>query len=242
MAGMKYTYLYIDLGAILVPLIASFHPKLQFDRRWFAFWPANIACGLLFLLWDAWFTQSGIWGFNEAYTMGWQLGNLPVEEALFFVCIPYACIFSYHCIRLLWLKQPPGFRFSLRVSQVLSILLALAALIWHDRAYTLLTAVLLLVFITYTVFLKKLPWMGALYITYGLMLLPFAAVNGLLTGSWTSEPVVWYNPREIIGLRLLTIPVEDIFYGLLMVGSNALLYEYFLLKRAQLQPKEWVSL
>jgi len=53
-------------------------------------------------------------------------------------------------------------------------------------------------------------------------LLPFLIVNGLLTGSATTLPVVWYNPAEFSGWRIITIPVEDLFYNFdLLVGFVA---------------------
>lgn len=234
---MKYTYFYIDLFTILVPLLASFHPRLQFYRQWSAFWPANLLSGLLFLVWDAWFTRAGVWGFNEKYVYGWYVYNLPVEEVLFFICIPYACIFSYYCLQLLWLKETAYRHFSNILSGCLVLLLAITIVRYHEKAYPAVTALLLLAFVVYNNFLKKQPWMGALYITYGIMLMPFLIVNGLLTGSWIAEPVVWYNTGEILNIRILTIPIEDIFYGLLMVGINTMTYEFVEKRQPRLQWK-----
>jgi lycopene cyclase domain-containing protein len=47
--------------------------------------------------------------------------------------------------------------------------------------------------------------------------IPFILINGFLTGSFTEFPVVSYNPSEIIGIRLLNIPIEDSMYCLLML-------------------------
>ncbi|GIR49788.1 MAG: hypothetical protein CM15mP58_18850 [Burkholderiaceae bacterium] len=45
------------------------------------------------------------------------------------------------------------------------------------------------------------------------MLIPFFIVNGVLTGSWIVDQVVWYNDTENLGLRISTIPIEDGIYA-----------------------------
>jgi hypothetical protein len=34
---------------------------------------------------------------------------------------------------------------------------------------------------------------------------------------FTPEPIVWYNEEHIIGWRIVTIPVEDLFYNYSML-------------------------
>ena len=59
-------------------------------------------------------------------------------------------------------------------------------------------------------------------------LIPFIIVNGILTGYLDfNNPPVWYNNAEIIGLRFLTIPVEDFLYNFVLMYINYMLFEFY---------------
>ena len=51
------------------------------------------------------------------------------------------------------------------------------------------------------------------------MLVPFAIVNGVLTGSFIPGEVVWYNDSQNLGIRIATIPIEDFAYAFSMILS-----------------------
>ena len=61
------------------------------------------------------------------------------------------------------------------------------------------------------------------YATFLIILVPFVVVNSILTGSFIDEPVVWYNNSENLGIRFLTIPVEDFGYAFSLILFNLLL-------------------
>jgi lycopene cyclase domain-containing protein len=213
---MKFTYLIIDLASFIVPLIFSFHPKIRFHKRWKQFIPVLFGVAVGFLVWDVLFTGRGVWGFNERYLTGIYIYNLPLEEVLFFLFIPYACVFSYHCFSIFL-----GNGFWLRAGRIVALVLAAALLLSlifvYDRLYPAVTFTLLALAL---LLLRRQKYMGIFFFSYLVMLIPFFIVNGILTGTGLEEPVVWYNPKEIAGIRMLTIPVEDVFFGMLLILLN----------------------
>lgn len=223
--GMKLLYLFIDIGAVAVPFVFSFHPKLAFYRRWKAAWPAILLPAIPFVAWDAVFVEQGVWGFNREHISGIYLFGVPVEEVLFFICIPYACLFTYDCLARFSAMRTT--RKTYAVSTALVVFLVMMVLLFPDNAYTA-TAFSLLAGLILTVQVLLHPhWLQNFYLAYIVLLFPFAVVNGLLTGTGLEKPVVWYNESEIIGWRIGSIPFEDVFYGMLLVLCNVLVYEWF---------------
>ncbi|REJ82969.1 MAG: lycopene cyclase domain-containing protein [Bacteroidetes bacterium] len=221
---MKYTYLLINFFSIIVPFIFSFHPAIQFHKRWNAFIPANLITAILFLVWDEVFTSAGVWGFNPRYITGVYFLNLPVEEILFFICIPYACVFTYHVFST-HLKLESVIRYVRPVRIVLPAILIIIALLNQEKIYTSVTFLFLSILLLFFHFNNSRTWLDKAVLVYTVLLLPFFIVNGLLTGSMLSEPVVWYNDSENLGIRLFTIPMEDIFYGMALILLNIYLME-----------------
>lgn len=225
----KFTYLFIDIGALLVPFIFSFHKKINFNKQWKAFLPANSIIALVFIIWDALYTYLGVWGFNDKYILGIRLFGLPIEEILFFICIPYSSIFTYYCFKLffpLYLKNV-----TLIISSILVVFLFLVGFLNITHLYTGATFIALAFFIFYFSFVKKQAWLNTFYLMYLVILLPFFIINGMLTGTGLDEPVVWYNNNENLNSRIFTIPVEDVFYGILLLLLNTALFEKFKTKK-----------
>jgi lycopene cyclase domain-containing protein len=180
----------------------------------------------VFILWDIWFTKKGVWWFNDAYLLGIRLYNLPVEEILFFFCIPFSCIFTYFCLdkffRLDWKTLPE------KVFVMVSIISALGiAVYFQDKIYTLITflSTAISMFILY--FVLKTRWIGKASFIYLILMPGFLAVNGILTGTGLESPVVNYNPQDFMGMRILTIPIEDTVYGYEMILWNIYLFQKF---------------
>ncbi len=225
MSGEHYTYLIINLASISIPLAASFEHRIRFFSQW-KYWLVAIAVpGILFIIWDAFFTQWGIWGFNDRYITGLSLLGLPMEEWLFFFCIPYACLFTYEALKYLISYEPTPQNTS-RITYVLGAILLVVAVLNYDKAYTATTFLLLfMALLAHEIIITK-SYLGRFYLTYLFILVPFFIVNGILTGSFIEEEVVWYNDLENLGIRMFTIPVEDTFYGMLLILLNVTIFEY----------------
>ena len=223
---MKYLYLWLNLGSFIVPFLFSFHPRLQFYKKWKGFLIGTLVMMAVFIPWDILFTNNGFWGFNDAYITGYKFLNLPIEEWLFFFCIPYACIFTHYAL----LELNPKFRFSEKVVNSTYVLLisALIVTLWYnyDKWYPLINFSYALVVLGLVFNLYK-PLLRPFFATYLIILIPFFIVNGILTGTGIDDQVVWYNNSENLGIRLLTIPIDDIIYNLGMLLTVLVITDYF---------------
>lgn len=223
---MNWLYLFINLASISVPLLFSFHPRIRFYEKFRTFIPAMLISAAVYLSWDIVFTRNGVWGFNAAYLVGVDLAGLPIEEWLFFICIPFASVFTHYTLTKIY----PAIRLhestTLYITWVLIALILLVSSINIDKAYTAFNGYLTVIILLLTA-IKRFEILQRFYLTFLVVLIPFFIVNGTLTGSFIPNEVVWYNNEENLGIRLFTIPVEDIFYALGMLLLSVFLTEAF---------------
>jgi lycopene cyclase domain-containing protein len=221
----NWLYLIINLGAISIPFIAGFDKRLRFQQQWKFLFPAMLLTMLVFIPWDMLKTDLAVWGFNPRYLLGFYIGNLPVEEWMFFIAIPYACLFTYHSLNYLVKKDYLG-KYANQITLVLAIFLLIIGLLNTGRLYTSVTFISTGSFLLFHRFVLRVAYMGRFYLMYFVTLIPFFIVNGLLTGSFIPEEVVYYDNAQNLGIRLGTIPVEDMVYGLLMLLMNVTWFEF----------------
>jgi len=96
-----------------------------------------------------------------------------------------------------------------------------------SKLYTSVTFLLTASFILFHELVIKPTYLGRFYFSFLVLMVPFFIINGILTGSFIEEEVVWYDNSHNLSFRLFTIPVEDLFYGLLLILMNITLFEYF---------------
>jgi lycopene cyclase domain-containing protein len=179
----------------------------------------------VFIPWDVIFTINGVWGFNSDYFLGFEIFSLPLEEWLFFVCIPFACVFTHYALLLYFPNLKLNKVATKAISISLVLILFILALANYDKWYTLVNFSLAIP-LTWLIYKYNPQLLQHFFLTFLVMLIPFFIVNGVLTGSWIDNQVVWYNDAENLGIRVGTIPLEDSIYAYSMILMNLYFFEY----------------
>lgn len=213
------TYLLINLAIILFPFLASLEPWfLHHIKNIKAILASIILVGIPFIAYDMFATAAGFWSFNPAHVGSFQILNIPLEEALFFITAPYSCLFVYECIQHFFkdraLRLP-------NASLFIAGLLLLLSILAMPRSYTatilcISAITILLVRLLRPSILHSSNFYIFLFVSFFLFLI----FNYILT----SIPVVIYGPDFNLGIRILTIPIEDFFFNFSMLTLNLLVY------------------
>lgn len=171
---------------------------------------------LLFVPWDIWFTSKGVWGFSELDISGIWIANLPIEEWLFFIVVPFACAFIYEVLNY-FMPNSPLKPAQDKITAALILLSFVLSVLFVDRIYTFTTFSLLCLLLIWHLLINRSDCLGQFFLAFLIIQIPFLMVKGALTGLFSEQPIVWYNNTENLNLRILTIPVDDIGYSMLML-------------------------
>ena len=121
------------------------------------------------------------------------------------------------------------------ITDILAALLFLLGVIFFDKWYTGVTFIIASIYLNLHRWVWKSDYLGKFYVAFIFILIPFFIVNGILTGTGIEEQVVWYNDAENLGIRMGTIPIEDTFYGMVLLLMNVSLFEYLQKKKGPVQ-------
>jgi lycopene cyclase domain-containing protein len=220
---MTTLYLSLLLGSLLVPLLFTVF-RVDFIKHWKSFLLSTSLIAAIFLVWDALFTHLGIWKFNADYYLNFTILRMPIEEWLFFFIIPFCSLFIHFAL----ISSYPKLSLSKKATRLIAIvLIAMTCIVLAtnlSKAYTAVNSISLLLVLTLGV-LFHLNLLQRFFLSFLIILIPFFIVNGILTGSGLEAPVVLYNDAENMGIRLLTIPVEDLGYAFTMLFGNLMIFE-----------------
>lgn len=218
---MKSLYLLLDGFTLFCPVVLSFEKRVHYFSSWLSAFLASLIIAIPFLIWDIIFTQQGFWGFNPRYLTGIQAFGLPLEEYLFFIVVPFACTFVYEVAKYYFRSFEMALFNRILHLSIPAYGLALV-LIGHIGWYTLSVEITSAVVLVFALLQSHYRYIG---IAFLLSLIPFLLVNGILTGSFIEEEVVWYSEAQKVSPRLFTIPMEDVLYSFTLVVANMLVFE-----------------
>lgn len=216
-----YTYLVLMMASLAGPFFLSFSKHVQYLNKW-KFLPIPLLVTLVyFVIWDSIFTKIGIWHFNDNYILGYKFFYLPIEEWMFFIIIPFCCVFVYECTNY-FIKKDYLKNYAYTINAVILAIISFVAILNLHKTYTAFNFISAAILMAYVQFIAKPSWLSRFYVGYLFSLIPFFIVNGILT----YLPVVTYDNAENLGIRLITIPIEDTIYCLLLLLMNVIMYEW----------------
>lgn len=217
---MSAEYLLFD-AVVGVPLLAAavLRPA-WFAGGWAPALRAVLIGALPFVAWDVAVVERH-WWFEPTRVLGVSPLGLPIEEWLFFLVVPLACLFT-------WEVLVAGARAQLRplgaIGKVGLAALALACVLaWVlGREYTALAlAALVLALVLDEALGTGLAGSRRAHV-HALVVL---GLTSIFNGWLTARPIVHYDESFTLGVRVGTIPVEDFAFGLALVIVTTALYQ-----------------
>jgi lycopene cyclase domain-containing protein len=226
---MKTEYLIFNILVFTGPFFLGLLKPFRFK-----YWAeASLSIFLVmipYIVWDAIVTGYH-WMFNESYVLGIYLAKLPIEEWLFFITVPFACLFTWEMIiRRVDLKTLSFLR---KLRNVVYILPLVGALLFlQGRQYTGLVFIFLSLAVFLDIYLKTDLLLQTRFYRYLLLIIIFTLVfNGYLT--W--RPVVLYGQIYQLDFRVFTIPIEDFGYGISLMYLNTIIFEKLKIRNVSTQ-------
>jgi len=215
-------YLILNLSIIIIPFLFSFEKNIKFYKKLPFLFLSILSVSSFYIIWDSIATTYGNWSFNKEFVGNFSFFNLPVEEILFFITVPYSCIFIYETV-MFYLKEKE-ISFIKEIYLLITLLLIANSLYFRSQNYTAVVLLICGIFFMITaLFYSKILKSIFYWVTIAITFIPFLIVNYLLT----SLPVVKYNNEQTWGVRILTIPIEDFFYSFSMISFWLLAYDFF---------------
>ncbi|MCA1712039.1 MAG: lycopene cyclase domain-containing protein [Actinobacteria bacterium] len=92
-------YLLVLLACLIgtAPLELVLHTRVY--RRWRRLLLTLLPVFVVFTIWDVLAIRAGHWSYDPRQTSGVHLGNVPLEELLFFLVIPTCSILALEAVR-----------------------------------------------------------------------------------------------------------------------------------------------
>ncbi len=221
-------YLIIDLMTFGGPLFISIIGKVKYLKNYRSFIPAIVIVAIPYIIWDMLVTGLD-WHFNPSYVLSIRIVDLPIEEVMFFIVVPFAMLFVYEYIRYYLQEKTMSEKRAYYVFvPIFAISIALTILSYGIQ-YLFLAMLSIDILFIFEIATKFHMFRSRNFWIYMLMgLIAFLIVNYFLT----SIPVVEYYHSKILSTsywngRITTIPVEDFIYNFSLLSFYLFFYNIF---------------
>ena len=214
------TYAWFHVLVGLPPLIAALAPwRFGWTRQeWRRFGWVALGVSLPWIVLDALSHARGWWAYAPEHVWAARLLGLPVEEVLFFVTVPFACLFLLTSLQRVMLTRQIDRRISDGLRYGAIILAGIVAwLLPYERSIA--DSLLLIVVVSASLWLWR-RWTRTDVVWWCLVIALFFICNTVLT----ALPIVTYDHAYGSMVRLGTIPLEDLLYNLSLLGCAYLVF------------------
>lgn len=212
----RFAYTEIDLMMFIPTFILS----LTIRRDYISLVKAIMVVSPLYLFWDFLATWKDSWSFNPKYVLGIYIINLPIEEVLFFVVTPFATLFIYDYFRYKRMFEKEVKKIP-KISLLVGIVSFIISPLFISHSYTFVDFLYLGMALTVAYLLNR-EMLSSL--TFWIFILtsyiPFLVFDFFLT----ALPVVEYGFNSTLGIRIITIPIEDFIYSFSMLTLYTAFY------------------
>lgn len=217
---MQAEYLIFNIIVAAGPLGLSFDRKVHYFRYWKYAIAASLLSAIPFIAWDV-AANEVFWWFNPQYTLPPRVLGLPLEEWMFFLTVPFACIFVWEVLNAYWSSKNIEAKTTYII--LISGLFLAGLLSFANNLYYTTTASLVLAAILFFDHKSSVRMMekSHTYILLSIVTMLMLIFNGYLT----SRPVVLYDPAYQLDFRIFTIPLEDFLFGYGHILLSVVAYE-----------------
>lgn len=224
----NFSYLLVLIGTFVIPVLLGLKKQIGILSNLKYLVPAILFTGAIFIMWDMRFEQQAIWRFNSEFLIGVNLLNLPIEEWLYFIVVPFLAFSIYEFVKYRFSNFEQANTF-LAFSLVLFLLFGIVAYFSRQKLYPFFTFFLLAIYLGYTIFRNRFKkHYSKFYLTYFILLVPFLLISGILT----ALPIIEYNPIHHFNIKIYSIPIENFASLFLLLLMNTTIYEYLKERRS----------
>lgn len=219
---MKYTFLLLALGLLVLPLVFHIRKKIFKDGSFKAALGAGLISAIIFSTLAVVLQLLGILIYSADKTIEIFVKDIPIEQYLLNFSFSLVGVSLYQYLNIRFPKNDLQ-RYSLAVSNLLLGLCIAFLFFGYSKWYTLLTFSTLLLVLFLIEYVGKLRFMYRAYRAFVVILIPFYLVYGILF--WNG--ILKVSQNGLFGLYIAKIPLENHFIMLSMLLVSIYMFEFF---------------